>query len=199
MRLGKRTRRRGALDKALTLARSRAARLAASPPLAPLHPAHPRAAARLRAEGRSACEIVDCDASTGGTYEACERVRAEIEERTSTSGDRDLLVAADVFVHPAQIRRARHAGADGVILVARIVPLETLAALAAAARELGLAIAVEVRNEAEVAAAALVAPDALAVASIDRDTRRADPDAAVTDRAARATELPVITAPPDAA
>ncbi|NUO53509.1 MAG: hypothetical protein HOV80_32055 [Polyangiaceae bacterium] len=191
IRLGKRTRRRGALDKAISAARARAARLAASPPLAPTHVISPRASEQLRTLGRSACLVVDCDASAGGSYEACERLRADID--ASHAAESPLLVVSDVFVHEAQVRRARVAGADAIVLVARILPLDRLDALARAARDLGLLLVIEVRNEADLAAAAMVSPDALSVATIDRDTRREDPGAEATEIAARATGLVVLT------
>ncbi len=191
MRIGKRTRRRGALDKAISAARARAARLAASPPLAPRHVISARAAERLKAQGHPACLLVDCEATAGGSYEACERVRTDID--ASHASEPPLLFASDIFVHEAQLRRARLAGADGVVLVARVLPLDRLDALARTARDLGLLLAVEVRNEADIAAAAMVSPDALSVAAIDRDTRREDPGAEATERAARATGLVVLT------
>lgn len=190
MRLGKRTRKRGALDKALLLARGRAARLAAGPPLPGRFAADPRAAERLRGEPEHAWRVVDCDAAAGGTYEALERARAAVPD-----AGRPLLLAVDLFVHEAQIRRARHAGADGVVLVARVLDLAGLAALARAARERGLAVAIEVRSEGEIAAACAAHPDALVVASIDRDNGRPETAHDAVSAAATATGLRVVSPP----
>lgn len=190
MRLAKRTRKRGALDKALGLARARAARLAASPPLPSRYAVDPRASEHVR-EGEPGWVLVDCDASTGGTYQMLEEARAASETH---GADRDRFVAADLFLHEAQLRRARHAGADAALLVARVLTLDRLDALTKAARGLGLAVAIEVRDVSELAAATAVGADAVRVAEVDRDTRRPAADAPAVVSAARAACIPLLVA-----
>ncbi|MBL9021252.1 MAG: hypothetical protein JNL21_03585 [Myxococcales bacterium] len=183
MRLARRSRKRGALDKALGLARARAARLASSPPLPPRAPADPHAAARVRS-GAGPVLVVSCDASEGRGYEALEEARA--------AAPHVLLLALDLFVDEAQIRRARQAGADGVVLVARVLPQDRLAELAAAARAQGLSVSVEVRSAPELAGALAIQADAVRVAEMDRDNGRPDPDAAATRAAAEKAHVAIV-------
>jgi hypothetical protein len=214
VRIGRRTRKRGALAKAVAFAQARAARLAAAPPLEPRggsagsgagaieRSALLRAAAALCAEvvaappwngaapgplepaSQPALLLVSCEgAFTGGSYELCERARSAFPGA--------FIVASDVFVDPAQIARARRAGADAVFLVARAVDRASLAALSRDARERGLALGVEAASADEARFAMSLGADRLAVALRDRDTFRPAVEAAeAVAHAARAGASP---------
>jgi len=55
----------------------------------------------------------------------------------------------DFIIHPLQLVEARAAGADGTLLIARILSDEALEMLARKARALGLSVLVEIHDEAE--------------------------------------------------
>ncbi|NUP11009.1 MAG: hypothetical protein HOW73_33600 [Polyangiaceae bacterium] len=187
MKLAKRTRRRGALDKAVTFAWERAARIAASPPLAspfgaPRRLPAPSGASAFRLLTRAVPWTDPAPASPtplgpndvlvvtaegrffGGSYELCEQVRTRCA----------FMVVSDVFVSPAQIQRARRAGADAIAPIVRALahPSEDLAELARAARELGLDVIPEVATPAEVTLARDLASERVFVSLRDRDTHR---------------------------
>lgn len=77
------------------------------------------------------------------------------------------LLRKDFIVDPRQLLQAAAAGADCVLLVARIVSAGELVELAGAARELNLQTLVEVYEEHELAAALDATPDIVGVNSRD--------------------------------
>ncbi len=205
--IGRRTRRRGAIDRALSFAHARAARLSASPPIAldlgppragPLRvedepgvPAYRSVARRLpwldaAAPGsapaieRAGVLVVHCEGSQmGGDYELLERTRREQPSA--------ILIASDVFVDPSQLERARRAGADGVapVMVAlrREHPDDPLRELAGAARALGLELVPECATHADLVAARAEGAGRALVSLRDRDHHRP-----ALDDAAKLTE-----------
>lgn len=185
MRLGKRSRRRGALDKALSFAHARAARLAAGPPLSRLAPAPQPLPAHLSrvaslagpaAQWRAAelavrpphdLLVVHAEGRfLGGSYELCERARGAF------SGP---IVVSDVLIADEQLARAHRAGADAIapIVVACERAGVSLAALAARARALGLACLPEVATLEQLELARSLSLDRVLVSLRDRDTLRA--------------------------
>ncbi|MFS8069294.1 MAG: hypothetical protein ACMG6S_23275, partial [Byssovorax sp.] len=87
---------------------------------------------------------------------------------------RPLLVAMDFVIHAIQIDRALDAGADAVLLIARLVEPEALALLVAAARDRGLEPIVEIASEEDLAAAKAAGARVLGVSARDLNTGRSD-------------------------
>lgn len=101
----------------------------------------PEAQARAYAEaGAAALSVVVEPDFFFGSYDLLARCRA-------ASGLPAL--AKDFVVHPAQIDRAKAAGADAVLLIAALYDGAELAALAARARRLGLVPLIETHDEAD--------------------------------------------------
>lgn len=187
VKIAKRTRRRGALDKCLTFARQRSARIAASPPLpSPFPP--PRAqppelsslavlaqalpwaepsVPELPIPSRFSAVVVVCEGRFfEGDYELLERAR-----RTQAA---DYWIASDVFVDTAQIVRARRAGADAISPLVRVLERTslTLADLAGAARELGLDVVPQCASAEELEAALEIGCARALVSLRDAETLR---------------------------
>jgi hypothetical protein len=188
LRLGKRTRRRGAIEKSVAFAKARAARIAAGPPLPrtgapprplPLRPgrvASLSAGAPWEARARPTprgFELVVVHAEgrfLGGSYELCERARRQVEAP---------LLVSDVFLGEAAIGRAWRAGADAIspIVCASERAGVPLASLAAAARALGLGFAPEVATLDELESARDLGCRLVLVSLRDRDSLRPSLDA----------------------
>jgi len=101
----------------------------------------PEAVARAyAAAGAAALSVVVEPDFFGGSYGLLARCRA-------ASGLPAL--AKDFVVHPAQLERARAAGADAVLLIAALYDRAELAALSALARGLGLVPLIETHDEAD--------------------------------------------------
>jgi indole-3-glycerol phosphate synthase len=90
------------------------------------------------------------------------------------------VLRKDFIMDPYQVREAWSIGADAVLLIAAALEAPLLLELAAAARELGLEILVELREESEIERAAATRPDAIGVNardlrdfSVDQDRARA--------------------------
>lgn len=99
------------------------------------------------------------------------------------------VLRKDFMVDPYQIREAWAIGADAVLLIAAALRETQMLEFAAAARELGLSVLAEVRDEAELESAVGAGPDAIGVNA--RDLRDFSVDlgrpAAMTSRLPRAT------------
>jgi len=80
------------------------------------------------------------------------------------------LVAKDFVIDPWQLHALRVAGADAVLLIARLVAPDQLAALHGAARDLGLDVLVECHDEADLAAALAAGADLVGFNNRDLDT-----------------------------
>ncbi|MBI2893757.1 MAG: indole-3-glycerol-phosphate synthase [Deltaproteobacteria bacterium] len=134
---------------------------------------------RYEAGGARAISVL-CDAAFfDGSYADLELVRQAVS----------LPVLCKEFViDEVQVDAARAAGADAVLLIARILPGDRLGALAGAVRGRGMLPLVEVVSAAELAVARAVAADVIGVNSRDLDTFEVDPRALLE-------LLPAITAP----
>ncbi len=96
--------------------------------------------------------------------------------------DRPALLRKDFLFDPYQLLEARAAGADAVLLIVAMLTPETLTALLAAARELGMEPLVEVHDETELHAAVDAGARLLGVNN--RDLRTFDEDLGVFERLA---------------
>jgi indole-3-glycerol phosphate synthase len=108
----------------------------------------------------SIADRVDPEAQARAYADAGAAALSVVVEPDSFFGSYDLLaccraasglpaLAKDFVVHPAQIDRARTAGADAVLLIAALYDRAELAALAARARRLGLVPLIETHDEAD--------------------------------------------------
>jgi indole-3-glycerol phosphate synthase len=88
---------------------------------------------------------------------------------------RPALLCRDFVLHPIQLDRARDAGADAVLLIARIVEGPTLSTLYHEARARGLAPVIEVATPDELAAALALHAPLVAVSARDLNTSRVHP------------------------
>ena len=111
-----------------------------------------------------------------GDWEHLARARASLH----ATGRGALVLAKEFVVDEAQIARAAAAGADALLLIARIVPSARLAELAKAARAEGVEPLVEVATEGELEAALTAGARLVGVNARDLDTLAMD-----RERAAR--------------
>jgi indole-3-glycerol phosphate synthase len=134
---------------------------------------------RAEAYGRAGAAMVSvlCDGPFfGGGWKDLERAREGVDRVP-----RDVpLLAKEFVLDEVQLDRAREAGADAVLLIARIVPAKRLAELHKAARARDLQPIVEVATEAEVAPALACDARVIGVNARDLDTLAMD-----SERAAR--------------
>jgi indole-3-glycerol phosphate synthase len=137
------------------------------------------AEARATAYGRAGAAMVSvlCDGPFfGGGWGDLDRARAGVDRLP-----REVpLLAKEFVLDDVQLDRARAAGADAVLLIARIVPPKRLQELYKAARARDLQPIVEVANEAELAAALACGARIIGVNTRDLDTLAMD-----AERAAR--------------
>jgi indole-3-glycerol phosphate synthase len=135
------------------------------------------AGARAEVYGRAGATMVSvlCDAPFfGGSWDDVARARAGLERLS-----RDVPILAKEFVlDEIQLDRARQAGADAVLLIARIVPPDRLRALYKAARFRDLHPIVEVTSAAEVTEATDAGAKVIGVNVRDLDTLAMDAAAA---------------------
>jgi hypothetical protein len=203
MKLGPRTRRRGLVAKIQSRKHETVARMRAAPPLPPR--ASPRpvdlatiagaptrlvTGASLEGAAFGGPTFVATDAALGGSFE----LLFEARER----GARPLF-AVDFVVHPVQLERAASSGADGVLIVARVVSPGLLVELVEASRALGLEALVEVGSAEELEAALAAGARMIAVAVRDRDHGREELDRALALAGAvarRAVTVALATPPP---
>jgi len=97
----------------------------------------------------------------GGSADDLAKVRSAV---------RVPVLRKDFIVDPVQILESRVMGASAILLIARALPAPRLAELTRLARELGLAILVEVHRPEELPSAIAVEPDAIGVNSRDLET-----------------------------
>jgi indole-3-glycerol phosphate synthase len=139
----------------------------------------PAARALSYARGGAAMVSVLCDRPFfGGSFEDLGACRDALDAELGSA--RPRLLAKEFVLHPVQIRRALDAGADAVLLIARIVAAGELSALATAARDAGLEPLVEVTTEDELAVAIDAGARVIGVNARDLNTLRMD-----AERAAR--------------
>jgi indole-3-glycerol phosphate synthase len=128
--------------------------------------ADPGSVARAYADGGAAAISVLTDAEYfGGTLDALVQVRQAVPLP---------VLRKDFVVDPAQLWEARAAGADAVLLIARILPPQALAELHALALELGMDVLVEVHREDELDRALDVGATLVGVNNRDLDTFATD-------------------------
>lgn len=129
------------------------------------------------ARGGAAMISVLCDGPFfGGSYGDLEEVRGALAQ----AGDDALVLAKEFVIDEAQIDAVRAAGADAVLLIARIVDAPTLERLVAKTRDVQLEPLVEVVTDAELAAALTAGATFIGVNARDLDTLEMD-----RERAAR--------------
>jgi indole-3-glycerol phosphate synthase len=137
------------------------------------------AGARAHAYGRAGAALVSvlCDEPFfGGSWDDLARARAQVDRLT-----REVpLLAKDFVLDEVQLDRARAAGADAVLLIARIVSPVRLRELYKAARARDLQPLVEVVDETELASALACGAHIIGVNTRDLDTLAMD-----AERAAR--------------
>lgn len=123
--------------------------------------------------GAAALSVLTDAAYFGGDLSLLEAVRSAVALP---------LLRKDFVVDAYQVDEARAHGADAVLLIARALSPEALAALRARAAELGLDALVEVHDEAELAAALAAGADLVGINN--RDLATFETDLAVTERLA---------------
>ena len=97
----------------------------------------------------------------GGSLADLELVRAAVSVP---------VLRKDFIVDPVQVFESRAAGASAILLIARVLTATELSSLGGLARELGLAILVEVHRPEELDVALRSGPDAVGVNSRDLET-----------------------------
>jgi indole-3-glycerol phosphate synthase len=142
-----------------------------SPSAGPIRPdADPVEVARAyRDAGAAALSVLTDEQFFGGSLDALRAVRRAVELP---------VLRKDFVVDAVQLWEARAAGADAVLLIARILPGGALAELHQQARELGLDVLVEVHDAEELERA--LAVDARLVGVNNRDLRTFRTDLALS-------------------
>ncbi len=144
-----------------------------SPSAGPLSRAlAPDARALAYAEHGAAMVSVLCD---GPFFDGSWDHLASARRRLDEAGLRMPLLAKEFVIDARQIVLAYAAGADSVLLIARIVDRRRLAELARAARAVGLEPLVEVVDEAELGAALEAGARVVGVNARDLDSLAMDP------------------------
>ena len=96
-------------------------------------------------------------------------------------GDRRVpLLRKDFIFDPYQVYEARACGADGILLIAAILPSDKLKSLLVLSRQLGMECLVEVHDEAEIAIA--LKSDAWVIGINNRDLKTFRYDVTTTER-----------------
>jgi indole-3-glycerol phosphate synthase len=131
--------------------------------------ADPAALARAYAAGGAAAiSVLTEERRFGGSLEDLRAVRAAVDTP---------LLRKDFIVDPYQLLEARVAGADLVLLIVAALGDDTLRRLHDRARELGLAVLVEVHDEAETTRALELGGELLGINARSLKTLAVDPDA----------------------
>ena len=124
------------------------------------------------ARGGAAMVSVLCDgAFFDGSWDDLARARAALDEAGFAAVP---LLAKEFVIDPVQLDRARAAGADAALLIARILPGAALGRLAEECRARGLEPFVEVIDEAELARALDAGSRVVGVNARDLDTLAMD-------------------------
>lgn len=142
-----------------------------SPP--PLSAPDPIALAIEHARRGARAILVATDAPfLGGAFAELAAIRVALDEMYGAA--RPVLVAMDFVIHAIQLDRAVDAGADAVLLIARILTPEALITLASAAQSRGLTPLIEIANEEDFAAAEATSARSLGVSARDLNTGKSD-------------------------
>lgn len=128
-------------------------------------------ARRYAANGAAAISVLTEPEFFGGSLDHLRAIRAAVELP---------LLCKDFIIDPVQLRAARWAGADAVLLIVAILDDRDLRTLQQAAQELGLQTVVEVHDEAEVQRAVDIG--AAIIGINNRDLTRMKTDKATTAR-----------------
>ncbi len=112
----------------------------------------------------------------GGSFATLAACRDALDEALGEA--RPALLCRDFVIHPIQLDRVLDAGADAVLLIARIVDRDTLSTLYHGALARGLAPLVEVCTPDELATAVTLGAPSIAVSARDLNTDRLHPDRA---------------------
>jgi indole-3-glycerol phosphate synthase len=119
------------------------------------------------AGGAAAISVLTEERRFGGSLDDLRAVRAAVDVP---------LLRKDFIVEPYQVLEARAAGADLVLLIVAALDDDTLRRLHDQARELGMAVLVEVHDEAETARAVDLGAELLGVNARNLKTLQIDPD-----------------------
>ena len=111
--------------------------------------------------GAAAISIVTDESNFGTSLRDVQRVRAAVPLP---------VLVKDFIVHEYQVLEARAAGADAILLIARILDPLTLRSLLARSRELNLAVLVECHCAAEIEQALAGGADVIGINSRDLDS-----------------------------
>ena len=102
------------------------------------------------------------------------------------------VLRKDFLIHPAQICEARAAGADAILLIARMLDRTALAELHRLAGDLQMDALVEVHDEQDVEAALFAGASLIGVNNRDLDTFRVDPETTYRLRKHIPDRIPVV-------
>ena len=94
--------------------------------------------------------------------------------RTARTSCRLPILRKDFIVDVAQVDESAEAGADAILLIARVLSEKDLAACRVRAAELGLEVRLEVHAESELAAALAVSPEIIGINNRNLDTLQVD-------------------------
>lgn len=118
------------------------------------------------AGGARAISVLTEQAHFGGSVEDLETIRTAV---------RIPLLKKDFHIDTLQVLEARAVGASALLLIARALDPRALAALAKAAREVGIEPLIEVRDESELERAVVAGARVIGVNSRNLETLEIDP------------------------
>ncbi|MHC4884562.1 MAG: indole-3-glycerol phosphate synthase TrpC [Planctomycetota bacterium] len=102
------------------------------------------------------------------------------------------VLRKDFIIHPAQIAEARCAGADAVLLIARMLEQPLYEELYALTRELGMTALCEIHDEPDLEKTLAVEPRLIGINNRDLDTFVVDMETTFRLRALIPAEIPVV-------
>ena len=141
-----------------------------------------RQARAYAAAGAAAVSVLTEPDFFAGSLDDLAAASAAFAADPGIAPDRPALLRKDFLFDPYQVLEARAAGADALLLIVAMLTPETLAALIAATRDLGMEPLVEVHDEAELRVALDAGARVLGVNN--RDLRTFDEDLGVFERLA---------------